>query len=68
MCMVFSVKCKLLRKNINMTGQITKTLITKSWCKEDYLICSLVCPWIKSFLDEGSLIWIYRLFEIFLPD
>lgn len=49
-----------------MTGQITKTLIT--WCEEGYLICSLVCPWIKSLLDEGSLIWIYRLFEIFLPD
>ena len=49
-----------------MTSQITKTLIT--WCKEGYLICSLVCPWIKSFLDEGSLIWIYRLFEIFFPE
>ena len=34
-----------------MTSQITKALIT--WCKEGYLICSLVCPWIKSLLDEG---------------
>lgn len=49
-----------------MTSQITKTLIT--CCKEGYLICSLVCPCIKSLLDEGSLIWIYRLFEIFIPD